>query len=73
MNPKLKPFVLTVPIIGLHYDTSGKLYNAIPGSPESFQSLGQAFITSAIAPQWEVRTAGCEAANDAVFDVRRVA
>jgi VCBS repeat-containing protein len=50
---------------GLRYDTSGKPYNATPGSPESFMSLGQAFITSAIArgaiaPQWEVQTAAMQ-------------
>lgn len=78
MNPKLKPFVLTESIVGLRFDTSGKPYNAIPGSPESFLSLGQAFISSAIArgaiaPQWEVQFANCEAANDAGFETRRVA
>ncbi|OIQ99411.1 bifunctional hemolysin/adenylate cyclase precursor [mine drainage metagenome] len=50
---------------GLRYDTSGKPYNAVPGSPESFQSLGQAFLDSAIArgaiaPQWEVQTAAMQ-------------
>ena len=47
---------------GLTYDTSGRPFNATPGSPESFQSIGEAIIRSAItrgaiAPQWEVDTA----------------
>jgi hypothetical protein len=51
---------------GLRYDSSGKPYNAVAGSPESFVSLGQAFISSAIArgaiaPQWEVQTAAMQA------------
>src|SRR3569832_1978129 len=45
---------------GLRYDTSGKPYNAPVGSAESFQSMGEAYIRSAlareaIAPLWEVR------------------
>jgi Ca2+-binding RTX toxin-like protein len=50
---------------GLRYDTNGKPYNAPAGSPESFQSLGEAFIYSAlarqaIAPMWEVQTASIQ-------------
>lgn len=46
----------------LRYDTSGKPYNAETGSAESFVSLGEAIIRSAlargaIAPMWEVNTA----------------
>jgi len=46
----------------LRFDTSGKPYNATPGSPEAFMSLGEAMIRSAIArgaiaPEWEVQTA----------------
>ncbi|MHB1098190.1 MAG: beta strand repeat-containing protein [Burkholderiales bacterium] len=49
----------------LRYDTNGAPYNAVPGSPESYMSLGEAFITSAlargaIAPQWEVQTAAIQ-------------
>ncbi|OGI41303.1 MAG: hypothetical protein A2140_02755 [Candidatus Muproteobacteria bacterium RBG_16_62_13] len=49
----------------LRFDTSGRPYNAIPGSNESFQSLGEAFIRNAlargaIAPQWEVETAALQ-------------
>lgn len=47
---------------GITYDTSGRPFNAPPGSPESFQSLGEAMLRSAIergaiAPTWEVNTA----------------
>ena len=78
MNSKLMISVVNVSNPALQFDTSGKPYNAAPGSPESFMSLGQAFLTSAIArgaiaPQWEVQTADCEAANDAVFKMRRSA
>ena len=50
---------------GLRYDTSGKPYNAPVGSAESFQSMGEAYIRSAlareaIAPLWEVRTAAIQ-------------
>lgn len=46
----------------LRFDTSGKPYNATEGSPESFISLGEAIVRSAlsrgaIAPMWEVYTA----------------
>ncbi|MBU1217615.1 DUF2235 domain-containing protein, partial [bacterium] len=46
----------------LRFDTSGNPYNAIPGSTESYQSIGEAIIRSAlereaIAPMWEVQTA----------------
>ncbi|NBQ70526.1 MAG: hypothetical protein EBU46_17515, partial [Nitrosomonadaceae bacterium] len=46
----------------IHYDSSGKPTDAIPGSPEYFRSMGEQFIYSAlgreaIAPQWEVETA----------------
>ncbi|MBN8779576.1 Ig-like domain-containing protein [Thiobacillus sp.] len=46
----------------LRFDTSGKPYNATPGSPESFQSLIEGMVYSAlgrgaIAPMWEVLTA----------------
>ncbi|MDT8339410.1 MAG: hypothetical protein RQ763_09435 [Sulfurimonas sp.] len=46
----------------LRFDTSGNPYNATPGSAESFQSIGEAIIRSAlereaIAPMWEVETA----------------
>lgn len=46
----------------LRFDTTGRPYNAEPGTPESFMSLGEAFIRSAlargaIAPLWEVQTA----------------
>ena len=46
----------------LRFDTSGRPYNAEPGSPESYQSLIEAIIRSAlareaIAPLWEVQTA----------------
>ncbi|HCA27098.1 MAG TPA: hypothetical protein DEP05_05580, partial [Betaproteobacteria bacterium] len=49
----------------LRYDTSGKPYNAPAGSPQSFQSLGEAFLYSAlardaIAPEWEVKTAAIQ-------------
>jgi VCBS repeat-containing protein len=52
---------------GLRYDSTGKPYNAAPGSPESFQSLGEAFMLSAlsreaIAPEWEVKTAALQTA-----------
>ena len=51
----------------LRYDSSGKPYNAEPGSAESFQSMGEAFMRSAlareaIAPQWEVDTAALQSA-----------
>jgi len=47
---------------GLRYDTAGRPYNAEPGSPESYMSLGEAMVRSAIArgaiaPEWEVQTA----------------
>jgi hypothetical protein len=78
MNSKLIISVVNMSNPGLRFDTTGKPYNAAAGSPESFMSLGQAFISSAIArsaiaPQWEVRTAGCVGANDAVFEMRRAA
>ncbi|MDR0775586.1 MAG: putative Ig domain-containing protein [Azonexus sp.] len=46
----------------LRFDTSGKPYNAKPGSPESYQSIIESMVYSAlargaIAPLWEVRTA----------------
>ncbi|OHD90882.1 hypothetical protein [Sulfuricurvum sp. RIFCSPLOWO2_12_FULL_43_24] len=46
----------------LRFDTSGNPYNATAGSPESYQSIGEAIIMSAlerqaIAPMWEVQTA----------------
>ncbi|MDD3770014.1 MAG: Ig-like domain-containing protein [Sulfuricurvum sp.] len=46
----------------LRFDTSGNPYNATPGSAESYQSIGEAIIRSAlsrsaIAPMWEVQTA----------------
>lgn len=46
----------------LRFDTSGKPYNAEPGSPESFQSIIEGMVYSAlgrgaIAPMWEVLTA----------------
>ena len=46
----------------LRFDTTGRPYNAEPGSPESYQSLIEAIIRSAlareaIAPLWEVQTA----------------
>ncbi|MES2880043.1 MAG: hypothetical protein V4713_16650, partial [Pseudomonadota bacterium] len=46
----------------LRFDTSGRPYNADPGSPESFRSLTEGIVRSAIArgaiaPLWEVRTA----------------
>lgn len=49
----------------LRYDTSGRPYNATPGSPESFQSMGEAYIRNAlergaIAPLWEVETAAAQ-------------
>ena len=49
----------------LRFDTTEKPYNAPAGSPESFMSLGEAFIRSAlareaIAPIWEVRTAAIQ-------------
>lgn len=51
----------------LRYDSSGNPYNAEPGSVESFQSMGEAFMRSAlareaIAPQWEVDTAAMQSA-----------
>jgi Ca2+-binding RTX toxin-like protein len=51
----------------LRFDTSGNPYNAQPGSPESFQSLVEAMVRSAlargaIAPEWEVRTAQMQTA-----------
>jgi len=47
---------------GLRFDTSGRPINAEPGSPESFQSLIEGMVLSAlkrgaIAPLWEVETA----------------
>ncbi len=52
---------------GLRFDSSGRPYNAEPGSPESFVGLVEAMIRSAlsrdaIAPQWEVRTAALQTA-----------
>jgi hypothetical protein len=46
----------------LRFDTTGRPYNAAPGTPESYVSLGEAFVRSAlargaIAPLWEVQTA----------------
>jgi VCBS repeat-containing protein len=46
----------------LRFDTSGRPYNAEPGSPESYQSLVEGIVRSAlsrdaIAPLWEVQTA----------------
>lgn len=46
----------------LRFDTSGNPYNATAGTPESYQSIGEAIIRSAlsrsaIAPMWEVQTA----------------
>lgn len=46
----------------LRFDTSGNPYNAEPGSPESFQSIIEGMVYSAvsrqaIAPLWEVLTA----------------
>jgi hypothetical protein len=52
---------------GLRFDTSGKPYNATPGTPQAFQSVGEAVMRSglsrgAIAPQWEVQTAAMQSA-----------
>jgi YD repeat-containing protein len=46
----------------LRFDTSGRPYNADAGSPESFQSIVEGMVRSAlsrsaIAPLWEVQTA----------------
>jgi Ca2+-binding RTX toxin-like protein len=46
----------------LRFDTSGNPYNATPGSTESYQSIIEAMVRSAltrsaIAPLWEVQTA----------------
>ena len=46
----------------LRFDTSGRPYNAEVGSPESYQSIVEGMVRSAlsrgaIAPQWEVQTA----------------
>lgn len=46
----------------LRFDTSGRPYNAEPGSPESYRSLIEGMVYSAlsrgaIAPLWEVETA----------------
>ncbi|NWG32745.1 MAG: hypothetical protein HXY29_14820, partial [Rhodocyclaceae bacterium] len=46
----------------LRFDTSGRPYNAAPGSPESYQSIIEGMVRSAlsrgaIAPMWEVNTA----------------
>lgn len=46
----------------LRFDTSGRPYNADPGSPESYQSIVEGMVRSAltrgaIAPLWEVQTA----------------
>ncbi|HNL98929.1 MAG TPA: hypothetical protein PKL61_17480, partial [Accumulibacter sp.] len=46
----------------LRFDTSGRPYNAEPGSPESYQSIVEGMVRSAlargaIAPLWEVQTA----------------
>lgn len=46
----------------LRFDTSGRPYNAEPGSPESYQSIIEGMVRSAlsrgaIAPMWEVSTA----------------
>lgn len=51
----------------LRFDTSGRPYNAEPGSPESFIGLVEAILRSAlsreaIAPLWEVRTAALQTA-----------
>ncbi|MES2876916.1 MAG: hypothetical protein V4713_00750, partial [Pseudomonadota bacterium] len=52
----------------LRFDTSGRPYNAASGSPESFQSITEGIVRSAlargaIAPMWEVQTAKLQ--NDA--------
>jgi Ca2+-binding RTX toxin-like protein len=57
---------------GLTYDTNGRPFNATPGSPESFQSLPEAVIRSAIdrgaiAPQWEVDTAYLQTQHGAPY------
>jgi hypothetical protein len=49
----------------LRFDTSGNPYNAEPGSPESYQSIVEGIVYSAlsrgaIAPLWEVRTAAIQ-------------
>jgi len=46
----------------LRFDTSGRPYNAEPGSPESYRSIIEGVVRSAlsrgaIAPLWEVQTA----------------
>lgn len=46
----------------LRFDTSGNPYNAEPGSPESYQSIVEGMVRSAlgrgaVAPLWEVETA----------------
>jgi hypothetical protein len=46
----------------LRFDTAGRPYNADPGSPESYQSITEGMVRSAlsrgaIAPLWEVQTA----------------
>ncbi|MDA8254092.1 MAG: hypothetical protein M0Z99_00375 [Betaproteobacteria bacterium] len=46
----------------LRFDTAGNPYNAEPGSPESYQSIIEGMVRSAlgrgaIAPMWEVNTA----------------
>lgn len=50
----------------LRFDVNGRPYNAEPGSPESYQSLVEGMVYSAlargaIAPQWEVDTARLQA------------
>ncbi|MBV1786782.1 cadherin-like domain-containing protein [Marinobacterium sp. D7] len=50
----------------LRFDTDGNPYNAEPGSDESYQSIVEGMIYSAlehgaIAPQWEVQTARMQA------------
>ncbi|WP_302174619.1 cadherin-like domain-containing protein [uncultured Hydrogenophaga sp.] len=51
----------------LRFDTTGRPYNAEPGSPQSFQSLVEGVVRSALsrgalAPLWEVRTAQMQTA-----------
>ncbi|MEW5888862.1 MAG: hypothetical protein AB1768_07375, partial [Pseudomonadota bacterium] len=46
----------------LRFDTAGRPYNAEPGSPESYRSIIEGMVYSAlsrgaIAPLWEVETA----------------
>lgn len=54
----------------LRFDTSCRPYNATPGSPESFQSITEGIVRSAlargaIAPLWEVQTAKLQGAQAA--------